>query len=381
MNIALDAKRAFHNTRGLGNYSRDLIRILQEHEIGHLYLFNPQKRKFLGVKIDENTTEITPQSFFWRKLKSLWRSLKITDIAKKLPIDIYHGLSGEIPRNIYKHVPTVVTIHDLIFMRYPQLYSFFDRKMHYRKFLYAAHNAQHIIAISEQTKQDIIRYLGVPENKISVVYQGCHKAFKQTYTEAEKAAVRTKYQLPERFVLNVGAIEPRKNALEIVKAIAPLQDLSLVLVGKQTAYYQQIRNYAQQHHMEHRVQALTGVTMEELAIIYQLSEVFCYPSVFEGFGIPIIEALFSGVPVITTQGSCFPEAGGSNSIYISLTNAAQEIRQAITHINSHPQLRQQMINSGYQHAQNFTDEAVYKQLITIYQQLLNMPICTTHLNN
>ena len=368
MNIALDAKRAFHNTRGLGNYSRDLIRILQEHEIGHLYLFNPQKRKFLGVKIDNNTTEITPQSFFWKKLKSLWRSLKITAIARDLPIDIYHGLSGEIPHNIHRYVPTVVTIHDLIFMRYPQLYSFFDRKMHYRKFLYAAHNAQHIIAISEQTKQDIIHYLGVPENKISVVYQGCHKAFKQTYTEAEKAAVRTKYQLPERFVLNVGAIEPRKNALEIVKAIAPLPDFSLVLVGKQTAYYQQIRNYAQQHHMEHRVQALTGVTMEELAIIYQLSEVFCYPSVFEGFGIPIIEALFSGVPVITTQGSCFPEAGGEGSIYISLDNAADEICEAIKRISSDRVLREEMIEKGYAHAQHFTDEAVYQQLMAVYKK-------------
>ena len=369
MNIALDAKRAFHNTRGLGNYSRDLIRILQEHEIGHLYLFNPKKSNTLRVKIDNNTTEITPQSFFWKKLKSLWRSLKITAIARDLPIDIYHGLSGEIPHNIHRYVPTVVTIHDLIFMRYPQLYSFFDRKMHYRKFLYAAHNAQHIIAISEQTKQDIIHYLGVPENKISVVYQGCHKAFKQTYTEAEKAAVRTKYQLPERFVLNVGAIEPRKNALEIVKAIAPLQDLSLVLVGKQTAYYQQIRNYAQQYHMEHRVQALTGVTMEELAIIYQLSEVFCYPSVFEGFGIPIIEALFSGVPVITTQGSCFPEAGGEGSIYISLDNAADEICEAIQRISSDRLLREEMIEKGYAHAQHFTDEAVYQQLMAVYKKI------------
>ena len=368
MNIALDAKRAFHNTRGLGNYSRDLIRILQEHEIGHLYLFNPKKSNTLRVKIDNNTTEITPQSFFWKKLKSLWRSLKITAIARDLPIDIYHGLSGEIPHNIHRYVPTVVTIHDLIFMRYPQLYSFFDRKMHYRKFLYAAHNAQHIIAISEQTKQDIIHYLGVSENKISVVYQGCHKAFKQTYTEAEKAAVRTKYQLPERFVLNVGAIEPRKNALEIVKAIAPLPDLSLVLVGKQTAYYQQIRNYAQQHHMEHRVQTLTGVTMEELAIIYQLSEVFCYPSVFEGFGIPIIEALFSGVPVITTQGSCFPEAGGEGSIYISLDNAADEIRDAIKRLSSDRVLREEMIEKGYAHAQHFTDEAVYQQLMAVYKK-------------
>ena len=228
MNIAFDAKRAFHNTRGLGNYSRDLIRILQEHKVGRLFLFNPKPAKTQRLTLDAQTTEITPQSFFWKKLKSLWRSVKITDIVRQLPVDIYHGLSGEIPRNIHKHVPTVVTIHDLIFMRYPQLYSYFDRKIHYRKFFYAAQHARHIIAISEQTKRDIINYLKVPESKITVVYQGCHQAFKQEYTEAEKAAVRAKYSLPARFVLNVGAIEPRKNALEIVKAIAPLPDLSLV---------------------------------------------------------------------------------------------------------------------------------------------------------
>ena len=120
MNIAFDAKRAFHNTRGLGNYSRDLIRILQEHKVGRLFLFNPKPAKTQRLTLDAQTTEITPQSFFWKKLKSLWRSVKITDIVRQLPVDIYHGLSGEIPRNIHKHVPTVVTIHDLIFMRYPQ---------------------------------------------------------------------------------------------------------------------------------------------------------------------------------------------------------------------------------------------------------------------
>ena len=121
--------------------------------------------------------------------------------------------------------------------------------------------------------------------------------------------------------------------------------------------------------MEHRVQALKGVTMEELAIIYQLSEVFCYPSVFEGFGIPIIEALFSGVPVITTQGSCFPEAGGEGSIYISLDNAADEICEAIKRISSDRVLREAMIEKGYAHAQRFTDEAVYQQLMAVYKQV------------
>ena len=369
MNIAFDAKRAFHNTRGLGNYSRDLIRILQEHKVGKLFLFNPKPAKTQRLTLDAQTTEITPQSFFWKKLKSLWRSVKITDIARQLPVDIYHGLSGEIPRNIHKHVPTVVTIHDLIFMRYPQLYSYFDRKIHYRKFFYAAQHSQHIIAISEQTKRDIIHYLKVPESKITVVYQGCHQAFKQTYTEAEKAAVRAKYSLPARFVLNVGAIEPRKNALEIVKAIAPLSDLSLVLVGAQTAYYQQIVAYCKAHNLSHRVLALKGVSMQELAMIYQQAEVFCYPSVFEGFGIPIIEALFSRVPVITSEGSCFAEAGGAHSCYIQLDKAADEIREAIQRISSDRVLREEMIEKGYTHAQRFTDEAVYQQLMAVYKKI------------
>ena len=239
MKIGFDAKRAFHNFRGLGNYSRDLIRILQEKTDVELVLFNPQKRKFLGVKITEKTTEINPKCLFWRKLKSLWRLFRITKLAKRQQLDIYHGLSGEIPVGIYKHIPTVVTIHDLIFLRFPQWYTAFDRKMHTLKFRYAAEKAQHIIAISEQTKRDIVDYFHIDPNKISVVYQGCHAAFKQTYTEEEKAKVREKYALPDRFVLNVGAIEERKNALEIVKALNGT-DLPLIMVGKKTAYYEKI---------------------------------------------------------------------------------------------------------------------------------------------
>jgi len=201
------------------------------------------------------------------------------------------------------------------------------------------------------------------------VYQGCHQAFKQTYTEAEKAAVRAKYALPARFVLNVGAIEPRKNALEIVKAIAPLPDLSLVLVGAQTAYYQQIVAYCKAHNLSHRVLALKGVSMQELAMIYQQAEVFCYPSVFEGFGIPIIEALFSRVPVITSEGSCFAEAGGAHSCYISLDKAADEIREAIVRISRDRLLREEMIEKGYTHAQRFTDKAVYQQLMAVYKKI------------
>ena len=371
MKIGIDAKRAFHNNRGLGNYSRDLIRLLQEHRVGQLYLFNPKERTRSDLTLDGDTVVITPVSFLAKCFKVLCRSFGIGKLAAPLGLDIYHGLSGEIPAGIYTHTRTVVTIHDLIFMRYPELYTFFDRKIHYYKFLYAALKSHHIIAISEQTKEDIVKYLGVSPDKVSVVYQGCHKAFKQTYTEEERVRVRQKYNLPERFVLSVGAIEPRKNALEIVKAIKDL-DLHLVLVGQKTAYYHQIEGYCEVYHLKERVHHLQGISMEELAVVYQLAEVFCYPSLFEGFGIPIIEALFSRTPVITSEGSCFAEAGGAHSVYVHLNNAAEEIKRAIINITENPQLRHTMVEEGYAYAQRFTDEAVYDALMGVYQKVLNL---------
>ncbi|CEN52097.1 glycosyltransferase family 4 protein [Capnocytophaga canis] len=371
MKIGFDAKRAFHNMRGLGNYSRDLIRILQEQQMFELVLFNPKPKVHSGVRIDGHTKVITPKSFFWKKMKSLWRMLKISRLAQTESLDLYHGLSGEIPFGIQKHTRTIVTIHDLIFVRYPQWYSFFDRKMYFWKFRQAAQKSHHIIAISEQTKRDIVEFLGVPSEKISVVYQGCHEAFKKKYSPEIKKHTRKKFALPERFVLYVGAIEPRKNALEIVKAIKDL-DIALVLVGKKTKYYDQIEAYCRKHQMKNRVIALKNVSMEELAVIYQLSTIFCYPSIFEGFGIPIVEALFSKVPVITSQGSCFSEAGGEDSIYINLNNATEEIKQAIIAITSDDEKRLQMIEKGFKHAQKFTDSSVYQELISVYNRVITI---------
>ncbi|MDO5106465.1 glycosyltransferase family 1 protein [Capnocytophaga sp.] len=368
MKIGFDAKRAFHNNRGLGNYSRDLIRILQERSTFNLLLFNPKPKKDTRICITKQTNVISPQSVFWKKLKSLWRTFCIKNIAKREKIDLYHGLSGEIPLGIHQTTRTIVTIHDLIFVRYPQWYSFFDRKIHFLKFQYAALKSHHIIAISEQTKRDIVDFLGISPDKISVVYQGCHQAFKQTYSEEQKRAIQQKYGLPERFVLNVGAIEPRKNALEIAKAIKDL-DIALVLVGKKTGYFNKIEQFCRENRMLDRLFVLKGITMEELAVVYQSATVFCYPSVFEGFGIPIIEALFSKIPVITSSGSCFPEAGGTHSAYIDLENAQAEIKKAIEEITSDTQKRNLMIEKGYQHAQNFTDDAVFTSLTNVYKKV------------
>lgn len=371
MKIGYDAKRAFHNSRGLGNYSRDCVRIVSERlHPAQLYLFNPKKSKGYAQLLQlKNTVEVLP-SGWWKNVSGLWRTWGVSRQAKQLHLDLYHGLSGEIPVGMFRNVPTIVTIHDLIFLRYPELYSFWDRVIHTAKFKYAAQNAHHIIAISEQTKKDIIRYFGICEEKISVVYQGCHQVFKQEYSLEQKQKVREKYNLFSPYVLNVGAIEPRKNALSIVKAIEHL-DISLVLIGQETSYAQQIKDYIRQKNMENRVVFLKGVSMEELSIIYQMSEVFCYPSVFEGFGIPIIEALFSKTPVITTKGYCFEEAGGASSLYIDLDDDVNQIKQHIVDLQNHPEKRQKIVSQGFDFVQKFTDDKVFASLMEVYQRVVS----------
>ena len=322
MKIGYEAKRVFHNRTGLGNYSRDLITILSNYFPDNSYfLYNPKESNNLLFKANNrNVFEKFPIKKLHKKLKNYWRQKGIIDDLIKDKIELFHGLSGEIPVGLKsKNIKSIVTIHDLIFMRYPELYSFFDRKIHYYKFKKAAKTADKIIAISEQTKKDIITFLDVNPNKIEVIYQGCQAVFKEEYSNEEKNEVRKKYALPENFILNVGTIEERKNALTIAKAIKN-SDTKLVIIGKETKYTATIKNYIKENNIEHNVLFLKGLSSKDLAITYQLATIFVYPSIFEGFGIPIIEALYSKVPVITNKFGVFPEAAGPNSIYIDPNN-------------------------------------------------------------
>lgn len=369
MKIGFDAKRYFHNNTGLGNYSRDLVRILAQHFPENTYfLYNPKPNKKRSELLNsKNTTERLPVSFLGKKLKSLWRTFWVKKQIREDKLDIFHGLSGEIPIRLPKNVKSVVTIHDLIFMRYPKLYSFFDRNIHFLKFRYAVKKADCVIAISEQTKQDIIHYLKINPEKIKVVYQGCSDIFKQDFSLEEKESVRKKLNLPKEFVLNVGTIEERKNALIIVKAIKNL-DIKLVLVGRKTKYYEQIENYIQQNGLQDKIIHLKGISQKELAVVYQLASVMVYPSIFEGFGIPIIEALFSNTPVITTNSGVFPEAGGENSLYINPFDE-KELQQKIEFVLKNPENRNFIAQKGFEFAQKFTDENIAKNLMKIYQEL------------
>jgi glycosyltransferase involved in cell wall biosynthesis len=370
MKIGFDAKRIYHNTSGLGNYGRDLVRILSEfYPRNTYYLYNPKPKRVTRLQVKENLVEILPTQKIWQKFSSIWRQGPIVNQLKKEDVAIFHGLSGEIPKGIQKtSIKTVVTIHDLIFIRYPQLYSFFDRKIHLKKVQFSASNADKIIAISEQTKRDVIQYLKIDPSKIEVIYQGCHATFKEEKSEVFKAQVKDKFTLPEKFILNVGALNERKNILSLIKAIQKI-DTPLIIIGGKTSYFKVLENYIKENHLEAKVHFLENVSMLELSAIYQMASVFVYPSIFEGFGIPIIEALYSKTPVITSTGSCFSEAGGPSSIYVHPKDV-KTLSAKIQLVLQDDQLATDMVEKGVQFVQKFNDAVIADHYFTVYKEVL-----------
>lgn len=371
LNIGYEAKRVFHNATGLGNYSRDLIRILSSHfSANHYFLFNPKQANVERFTTNEiNVFERLPVGSLSKIFYNFWRQFTIIKDLNNDKIDLFHGLSGELPFGLKNaKIKSVVTIHDLIFVRYPQFYSFFDRKIHFYKFKKAAESADKIIAISEQTKNDIIDFLGIDAQKIQVIYQGCQDVFKKNYSLNEKNDVKLKWHLPSEFILNVGTIEQRKNVLSVVKAIEKI-DTYLVIVGGDTPYKREILDYVQARQYPQKIIFLKGLLPKELAIIYQLATVFVYPSVFEGFGIPIIEALYSKTPVITTNSGVFPEAAGPDSIFVNPMDV-DEISDKIQLLLSNNELRTNIAEKGYHFVQKFNDKSIALQIMDVYKKIL-----------
>lgn len=370
MRIGFDGKRFFHNNTGLGNYSRSLIKVLSEYLPENEYLlYNPKKSSNYSLKnFNKSVIEVNPENYLSIRLKSLWRLYFVSNKIKEQNLAIYHGLSGEIPLGLPNNIKKVVTIHDLIFERFPNLYSYFDRKIHFLKFKYAAKKSDVVVAISQQTKNDIVTYLGIKEDKIKVIYQGCNAVFKQTFNEAEINSSLIKYNLPENYILNVGTIEKRKNLLTILKSITNTNK-NLVVIGKKTDYFNEIWTYIVSNNLEKQVLFLKNLSLEEMAMIYQKATLFVYPSIFEGFGIPIIEALYSKTPVITSTGSCFSEAGGSHSIYIN-PESSEDLRKAIDLLWDNPLKRNEMKEKGFEFVQKFNDEVIAKNWNELYQSLV-----------
>ncbi|WP_207432710.1 glycosyltransferase family 4 protein [Sabulibacter ruber] len=373
MKIGYDAKRAFTNTSGLGNYSRFVISGMMVHFSKDEYsLFTPRKNDlFKNFFPPVAKTQVVLPNGLGKRFSSIWRTFGLRAALPKHGVQVYHGLSNELPYGLDRQkTKLVVTIHDLIFLRFPELYPTIDRYIYRKKFKDACDAAHQIIAISEQTAQDLEEFFGVTREKVQVVYQDCDPVFQQFLEKEALNAIQEKYQLPAQFILCVGTLERRKNQLHLLKGwLAAGTPVPLVFIGRKTEYHKEMLAFIQQHDLEQKVLFLPYIPFEELPAIYQLATLFVYPSIFEGFGIPIVEALNSGVPVITSTGSCFSEAGGSAARYVSPTDA-EALAQAIQEILSSSELQKQMVKLGLEHVQTFRPEVTIPQLHQVYERVL-----------
>lgn len=373
MHIGIDAKRAIYNARGLGNYSRDFIRILTEQYPNHSYrLFYARMSKTALMDCPTTCKIIKPETRFYERFPSLWRTVGIPKHYKLEQLDIYHGLSNELPYGQGKSsTRTVLTMHDLIFLKFPKLYSCVDQLLYREKYLSSCKRADSIIAISQQTKQDLMELADVDECKINVIHQGCNPIFLKQTSSALLSEIRKKYNLPKEFILTVGAIEERKNQFLIVEALREEKlDFPLVIVGRSVGNWQQLlEQRIAKIGLTGRVIILNDVPTTDLPPLYRLSTLFVYPSLYEGFGIPLLEALVSGIPVISSRGSCLQEAGGPGSIYVDPLDAS-ELGAAMNQLLSDTLKREQMVQNGYLHAKQFSDKAIADKVMAIYSSLL-----------
>jgi glycosyltransferase involved in cell wall biosynthesis len=370
MKIGYDAKRAFLNNTGLGNYSRWLVKAMAQHHPGNTYfLYTPQVKpnnRLNFLKQFSNIKTLTPQG---KLIKAWWRSKGIVDDLLRDGINLYHGLSHELPLGIAESgIRSVVTVHDLIFMRYPQQFGRISRTIYALKVEKACRVAGKIIAISQKTKSDIVELLHTDPNKIEVIYQGCDPIFSITQSDERRQAVSHKYKLPANYLLNVGTIEERKNLLLLVKALKQVADIPLVVIGKPTKYLKRVKKYIAAGKLTNRVIFLDKVNFEDLPAIYQQASVFIYPSRYEGFGIPVLEALYSGTPVIAATGSCLEEAGGAYSLYVN-PNDEHELAEKIKRALTNESLRQQMVTEGLKYTAKFADDKLANQLMKVYKNL------------
>jgi len=371
MRIGFDAKRAFSNFSGLGNYSRLIINLLSvRYPDNQYYLYIPHHWNQKAIQLHHNQFLRFPDNWVHSSFHQFWRSYLLPSKLVNDRIDLYHGLSNELPFRLGNtKLKKIVSIHDLIFMRFPHWYPAIDRKIYQKKSRYSCLEADRIIAISQQTKSDIVEFYQIDEDKIDVVYQGCDPIFSSKLGKKEIKKVLSKYDLPSDYMLYVGRIEERKNLLGLITAIEIGSiDIPLVVVGKPTTYAKKVKNYIAEKKIKH-ILFLENVPSRDLPALYQKAMLFIYPSKFEGFGLPILEAMNSRTPVITSKGSCFSEAGGKHTLYVDPSNI-DELSDSIDRVLNDSSLRKKMIEKGLKHAGEFNQQAVAENTMKVYKKTL-----------
>ncbi len=366
MIIGFDAKRIYDNTTGLGSYGRSLMH--------NLMRWFPQYDYRLFVHQDYYRPSPFKYQTFVDKtivsnhyLPNLWRSTEIVKDITQSGVEIYHGLSNELPFSLPESVKSIVTIHDIIFHKFPDYFPLLDRGVYKYKVKRACEEARAVVAVSQNTRNDLIEELKVPAEKIFVVNPSWGREFEYEYTNWFTELLRHKYNIPFHFVLFVGSTSQRKNLKVVLDALEYPEngEFPLVVVTSGGDALSEIEQYIYNKEIRHRVYFLKNVPWYELPGIYHMAKCVVYPSFYEGFGLPIIESLKMGVPVVASNNSSLQEAGGPGAIYND-ANDVEGWADSINKIMLDTTFANQLITNGKSYIQRFAPEVVTSAMVDLY---------------
>jgi glycosyltransferase involved in cell wall biosynthesis len=375
--IGIDISRTIEESTGVGYYAKNLVHALAKVDSGNDYLLYgifydcyPKGWKKAVVPKSSNFKLHQKDSPSWF-VRRRWMNFRHSKENLLGEVDIVHSTAFTMP--LVSKPKTVVTIHDLSIFIYPQHhteanYQFVTRNVHQ-----AARRANFIIAVSESSKREVMRFLHMPEEKIGVVYEAAGDIFHQKCPSDTVAMIKNKYKINKRYFLSVGSLEPRKNlgrALVAFKALIEMKkaDYQFVIAGgkgwKNEAFYNLIRKLDIDEHL-----VFTGyVPEEDLPALYQGADVFVYPSLYEGFGLPVIEAMASGVPVITSNTSSLPEVAGDAALLVRPTEVF-EIYEAMEALATRPELREELRDKGKNQSNLFSWEKTAYKTLEVYRDV------------
>lgn len=376
LKIGFDGKKAAQNKVGLGTYARNTILNLLEYYPNNeyfVYSSQPFLESYSGLFNDKkNLSNRCPDHKLLKPRQWLWQFFKQPAQIKKDQLHVFHGLSHTLPRNV--NCAKVLTMHDLIYLRHPEWFKWHDRISYDVRFRKSAKQADLILTISDTSKKDLVDFYELPSSKVKVTYQPCNSIYKKLELSSDEInELRKKFDIRGRPIVCVGTIEPRKNGLNIAKSFYNLgpanKDFDLLFIGKQTPFASEIQNFVSKNNISN-IKFLSYVDMEDLVRLYNIAHLSIYAPYFEGFGLPVLESMQCGTPVLTSNISSLPEVGGTDSSYLCDPSSVESMTEALKVALSDESHYQEIISNIDKHIEKFSPKSTAQKTMDAYLSLL-----------
>ncbi|MBE2200940.1 MAG: glycosyltransferase family 4 protein [Anaerolinea sp.] len=378
MRIGIDVTAAVAQGAGIGRYTRELVRALAHEAQPYQYvLFSAKPPAALpvanplptGAHIRYRPAPLS-ERWLYRLWYRLWLPLPVQWVTGEL--NLFHSPDFVLPP-VRGDVPTLLTVHDLSFVHYPHVFTPALIKYLNRVVPRSVARATHILADSEATRRDLTTIWNVPEAKITVLYSGVDGRFRPVQSADEITAVRAKYDLGEQpYVVSVGTIQPRKNYQMLIRAFAPLAaelPHNLFIAGGTGWLYEEMMMEIERQGLNGRVRFIGFVDDDDLPALYSGASLFAFPSLYEGFGLPLLEAMGCGVPVLTSNASSLPEVAGEAAVQLAPDDETGWTA-AMRDLLQDPAQRTRLVTAGFRQARQFTWQKSAQKLLHVYQSVL-----------